>query len=131
MIGGVSDHLLYDGDCAFCSTSARWAGRWIKARATLVPWQRVKIVESGLTAAECADAVQWVGPHGAPEAKAAGPLAIGWFLGTAGQPWRSVGWLLRRRPVLAVAWPVYHWVSRNRHRLPGGTPACSLSDRPV
>jgi len=28
--------------------------------------------------------------------------------------------------VLWAAWPMYRWIARNRHRLPGGTATCSL-----
>jgi predicted DCC family thiol-disulfide oxidoreductase YuxK len=82
----------------------------------------------GVTAAECEESVQWVTEDG----QASGPVAIGHLmLDAAGSRWaagwRLLGWLLLRRPVTALAWPVYRWVSRNRHRLPGGTPACAVS----
>jgi predicted DCC family thiol-disulfide oxidoreductase YuxK len=35
--------------------------------------------------------------------------------------------VLAAPPVSALAWPIYRWIARNRHRLPGGTAACSLS----
>ena len=44
----------------------------------------------------------------------------------AGGAWRPLGRLLGLAPVRAAAWPVYRWIARNRHRLPGGTAACSL-----
>jgi predicted DCC family thiol-disulfide oxidoreductase YuxK len=56
-----------------------------------------------------------------------GPEAIADFLRDAGALWRPLGAVLGQRPVLLVAWPVYRWISHNRHRLPGGTAACSLS----
>ena len=34
------------------------------------------------------------------------------------------------RAVNTLAGIVYRWVARNRHRLPGGTPACSLPPAP-
>ena len=39
---------------------------------------------------------------------------------------RPVGVVLLVPGISAVAARVYSWVSANRHRLPGGTPACSL-----
>ena len=47
--------------------------------------------------------------------------------GAAGRVlWRPAGRVLGLRPVTALAWPVYRWVARNRHRMPGGTAACAL-----
>ena len=31
--------IIYDGDCGFCSASARWLRRHVQPRAQLVPWQ--------------------------------------------------------------------------------------------
>ena len=47
--------LVYDGDCAFCSTSARFAARWLRrspADYAIEPWQRLDLVALGLTATE-------------------------------------------------------------------------------
>jgi predicted DCC family thiol-disulfide oxidoreductase YuxK len=88
-----------------------------------VPWQFSDLRDLGLTEAQCEEAVQWVAPGQAP---VAGPDAIAALLGSSRLGWRLVGRTLRFAPVRALAWPVYRWVSRNRHRMPGGTAACSL-----
>jgi predicted DCC family thiol-disulfide oxidoreductase YuxK len=123
--------LLFDGDCAFCSSSARWLERAIPSPVTLVPWQWVELERLGVTPAEVEAAVVLVDvrrhrTHG-PEAIAA--LARS---STSGA-WRRVGAVAGTRAALAVAWPLYRWVARNRHRLPGGTPQCVLpaQDRPT
>ena len=92
----------------------------------VVPWQFADLPALGLTAEECAAAVQWVAPD---RRTAAGPDAIAkllqdsrWSGGCSAG--RSPG-----RPVRALAWPVYRWVARNRHRMPGGTAACALPAR--
>ncbi|HEX6236183.1 MAG TPA: DCC1-like thiol-disulfide oxidoreductase family protein [Acidimicrobiales bacterium] len=125
--------FLYDGDCAFCTSCARFIERRIPTTATVVAWQHADLDELGVAQADAEAAVQWVpapgtggavpGPSGAV---AEGPEAIARLLVDAGGPWRPLGRALAWRPVLALAWPVYRWVSRNRHRMPGGTPACSL-----
>jgi predicted DCC family thiol-disulfide oxidoreductase YuxK len=121
--GGVSGPtFVYDGDCAFCSSCARFVERHIPTRAQVVPWQRTDLAALGVTQEQAEDAVQWVGPDRVD----AGPVAIAVLLIDAGSFWRPLGWMLKLRPVLWVAWPVYRWISRNRHRMPGGTPACSL-----
>lgn len=125
--------FVYDGDCAFCSSCAGFIDRRIHTPARVEAWQRLDLASLGLTAAACADAVQWVGTDGAV---ASGPAAIARLLrqasGASGRLlWRPVGAVLATRPVLALAWPAYRWVARNRHRLPGGTPACALPRRPA
>ncbi|GII21290.1 thiol-disulfide oxidoreductase DCC family protein [Planosporangium mesophilum] len=124
--------LVYDGDCAFCSSCVRFIERRISTPARLKAWQRLDLAALGLTADRCADAVQWVGVDGEV---AAGPVAIARLLrqarGLSGHlVWRPAGAVLGTRPALALAWPAYRWVARNRHRLPGGTAACALPPPP-
>jgi predicted DCC family thiol-disulfide oxidoreductase YuxK len=116
--------LVYDGDCAFCTSCAEFIGRHMRGAAHVVPWQFADLDALGLTVEQCEQAVQWVGTDGRVTS---GPEAIADLLRGSGQAWRPLGWLLARRPVLAAAWPAYRWVARNRHRMPGGTPACSLT----
>ncbi len=117
------DTFLYDGDCAFCSSCARFVQRRIPTRAQVLAWQLADLDALGVTEAQCDAAVQWITADGPV---LAGPAAIAALLRDAGTYWRPLGWLLARRPVLALAWPAYRWVSRNRHRMPGGTATCSL-----
>jgi predicted DCC family thiol-disulfide oxidoreductase YuxK len=115
--------FVYDGDCAFCTTCARFIERRIPTSAAVTPWQFADLGALGVTQEAAEAAVLWVAPGTPP---AAGPEAIARLLVDAGGVWRPLGRLLALAPVRAVAWPVYRWISRNRHRLPGGTPACSL-----
>jgi predicted DCC family thiol-disulfide oxidoreductase YuxK len=115
--------FLFDGDCAFCSSSARFITRRIPTGASVVAWQFADLDGLGVTPAEAESSVQWIDESGV----AAGPVAISRLLRDAGSFWRPAGILLGMRPVLWVAWPAYRWIARNRHRLPGGTAACSLS----
>jgi predicted DCC family thiol-disulfide oxidoreductase YuxK len=115
--------FVYDGDCAFCTSCADFIERRIPTGARVVPWQFTDLDALGLTAAECETAVQWVGTDGS---RAAGPDAIARLLAQSRPIWRAFGAILRVSPVRALAWPVYRWIARNRHRMPGGTAACSL-----
>ncbi|MFF3866742.1 thiol-disulfide oxidoreductase DCC family protein [Micromonospora sp. NPDC001898] len=115
--------FVYDGDCAFCTKCAQFIEHRIPTGARVLPWQFADLEALGLTEAACEEAVQWVGADGS---RAAGPDAIARLLGDSGPLWRVAGAGLRFPPVLAAAWPAYRWVARNRHRLPGGTAACSL-----
>nr|WP_211207314.1 DCC1-like thiol-disulfide oxidoreductase family protein [Stackebrandtia nassauensis] len=92
----------------------------------ILPWQAADLDALGLTAAECDTAVQWARPGAEPKA---GPDAIARLLrastGHLGA-WKLAGLVLSFPPVRWLAWPGYRWVARNRHRMPGGTAACSL-----
>jgi len=120
--------FLYDGDCAFCSSCARFVEKRIPTGADVAAWQFRDIEALGLTEAEVDAAVQWVelDDAGRPGEALAGPAAIAALLRDAGGVWRPMGAVLRWRPVLAVAWPLYRWVARNRDKMPGGTAACAL-----
>jgi predicted DCC family thiol-disulfide oxidoreductase YuxK len=116
--------FLYDGDCSFCTSCARFIVRWIPTPAAVLPWQRVDLTAAGVTAAACEQAVQWVRP-GRPAL--AGPDAVVALLRSSGAPWwRLTGRTLGLAPVRAAAGPAYRLIARNRHRLPGGTAACAL-----
>ncbi|WP_018351520.1 thiol-disulfide oxidoreductase DCC family protein [Longispora albida] len=114
--------FVYDGDCAFCSACARFIERRLRPQARVVPWQFTDLASLGLTTEQADEAVQWVGGGRV----ASGPAAIAELLKVSRPVWRPAGYLLALRPVLALAWPAYRWTARNRHRMPGGTPACSL-----
>jgi len=118
--------LVFDGDCAFCSSSVRFAQRWIGRMPTVVPYQRTNLAALGLTEAACQVAVQYVARDHRVHAAEDGVSAL---LLAAGKGWWLLGALMR---VPGIHWPsgvAYRWVARNRHRLPGGTTACSLADR--
>jgi predicted DCC family thiol-disulfide oxidoreductase YuxK len=129
--------FLYDGDCAFCSSFARFIERRIATPVRVVPYQFADLEPLGVTEAECTGAVQWADPTARGTSRpstAAGPLAIARLLRSSTGPagrllWRPLGLLLGLRPVLRMAWPAYHWVADHRHRLPGGSPACALPRR--
>lgn len=115
--------FLYDGDCAFCSSCARFVSRRVRPAADVIAWQRADLEALGMTAAECDTAVQWIG---ADATHSAGSRAIAEMLRAGGRPWRMAGRLLGVPPVPAVAEPIYRWVAAHRDRMPGGTPTCAL-----
>ena len=114
--------FVFDGDCAFCSSSARFLVRAAPSDATVVAWQRTDLDALDLSPDVCGQAVQWV----AGDRRSAGAAAIADYLRSSRPWWRLAGVLLGSRPGLLLAVPVYGWVARHRHRLPGGTPACRL-----
>lgn len=114
--------LVFDGDCAFCTSCARLLER-IGPEADVVAWQVADLDELGITAAQAAEAVRWVGADGTVRS---GHEALAAALGTATGPvWRTFGRVLVLPGVSPLAAAGYRLIARNRHRLPGGTAACA------
>jgi predicted DCC family thiol-disulfide oxidoreductase YuxK len=115
--------LLYDGDCAFCTSCARLVEGRVRPAAAVVPWQFADLAELGVSEEQASSAVQWVGPAGGV---LSGHEAVAAMLATAGPAWRLLGRLLVLPGVSPLAAKAYQLVAANRHRLPGSTPACRL-----
>jgi predicted DCC family thiol-disulfide oxidoreductase YuxK len=115
--------VVFDGDCGFCTTCAALLARWVldQATASVAPWQRLDLAGLGLTQQACAEAVQWVGPHGEV---ASGHAAIAAAFGAGYPLWRPVGALLMAPGFSRLAQRCYCWIAGHRSALPGGTPAC-------
>ncbi|WP_051704635.1 thiol-disulfide oxidoreductase DCC family protein [Glycomyces sp. NRRL B-16210] len=114
--------FLFDGDCAFCTNCARFLKRRVRTEARVLPWQWADLDALGVEQSEAEAAVLWVEPH----LRRAGPDAVAVLLRRAQWYWKPFGGVLSLTPVSWLAWPVYRLIARNRHRLPGGTAACSL-----
>lgn len=118
--------LVYDGDCSFCSSCARWiAARW-RGPQSAVAWQQLsgeELAQLGLSEDDVRSFVWWIDESGR---RSRGHVAIARALG-ATSGWTSyAGRVVLVPPVRWVAAGVYPLVARWRHRLPGGTPACRL-----
>ena len=124
--------LVFDGDCAFCTTSARFLERRVvrDGSTRVVPWQKLDLDQLGLTEDQCMAAVQWVGESGQV---LSGHAAIAATL-RAGRPfWRPAGAVLVAPGFSWLAGKVYGWVAAHRYQMPGGTPACRIKgpDQPT
>jgi predicted DCC family thiol-disulfide oxidoreductase YuxK len=115
--------LVYDGDCGFCTTSIRWVKRLRLRADTVTAWQHADLGALGLTPEQCDLKLQWVADDGA---NSSGHEAVARLLLCSALPWRPIGVLLLTPPLSWLASRAYTWVSANRQRLPGGTPACAL-----
>ncbi len=115
--------FLYDGDCMFCSSCARFIERRVHTSAEVKPWQFSDLTVLGVTQEQCEEAVQWIDADGRVES---GSRGVGRLLIDARSYWRPLGWLLLVPPLSLIAPPLYRIIARNRHRLPGGTAACAL-----
>jgi predicted DCC family thiol-disulfide oxidoreductase YuxK len=124
----ASGRLIYDADCGFCTTSARWLARRRPERVTIAPWQALPdLATLGLDERDVTERAYWQDASGAlrpgHEAIAAGMVARGGLARPAG---RAIGsaWLA---PVAAAA---YRWVATHRYAMPGATDACKMPAPP-
>lgn len=114
--------LVFDGDCGFCTSSARLARRWLRLD-HVEPWQFLDLDSIGLTEEACHEAVQWVAVDGSV---APGERAVIAALRHAGGAWRVLGDVLALPGVRRLAAATYRLVAKHRHHMPGGTAACQL-----
>lgn len=118
--------LVFDGDCRFCTSSAEFGRRRLGLE-HVEPWQFLELADLGLTEAQCQAAVQWVAADGST---CAGEQAIVAALRHAGGAWKVLGEVLDLPGVRKLSAAVYRFVARHRDRMPGGTAACRLPERP-
>jgi predicted DCC family thiol-disulfide oxidoreductase YuxK len=115
--------LIFDGDCAFCTTAVNRLRAILPRFPEATPWQWLDLDQYGLTVDDVSR-FAWVIT---PTHQYAGHLAFSALLRMQhGLLWRFGGHLLATPPISWVAAAGYHWIAANRHRLPGGTPACAL-----
>ncbi|GAA1990430.1 thiol-disulfide oxidoreductase DCC family protein [Kitasatospora viridis] len=118
--------LVFDGDCAFCSSCARAAERFLAGGWTARPYQFADLAELGLTEERARYEVLWVTPAGEVYG---GAQAVAKLLLRAGGAWAYLGGAMRLAPVRPLAAAVYRLVARHRDRMPGGSAACALPRR--
>ena len=116
----MKGQIVYDADCGFCTRSARWVDD------RPVAWQSLDLTAVGATQEQADNFAGWLVDG---RIRALGAPAIAASLRARGGWTRPVGWLMDLPGVRRLAAVVYRMVAANRHRLPGGTPECSL-DRP-
>ncbi|AXI80694.1 thiol-disulfide oxidoreductase DCC family protein [Peterkaempfera bronchialis] len=130
--------LVYDGDCAFCSSCVEFAGKRLSDPAAplwdTTPFQFADLAEldalaggrGQLTAHRAEQEVLWLTPTGQVYG---GAQAVARLLMRAGGACSVLGAVIALPPVSWIAAGVYRLIARNRHRMPGGTPACALPPR--
>jgi predicted DCC family thiol-disulfide oxidoreductase YuxK len=116
--------LLYDGDCAFCTSSVRLAERRVGPRAEVTAWQFADLDALGVTAERAEHELLWITPTGTVYGGAQAVAKL--LMNGRRRAWAPLGALLTLPPVRQVAHVVYRLVADNRQRMPGGTAACAL-----
>ncbi|MBX3067591.1 MAG: DUF393 domain-containing protein [Microbacteriaceae bacterium] len=122
--------LIFDGSCGFCSSSVRFAARWLPAMPQALPYQFAELDSIGLTEIQAAEKV-WLALPGDQEIELfGGHLAVAEVL--RHQPsfgFRLLGNLMELPGVSQVSALAYALAAKYRHKLPGGTPACEMARR--
>jgi predicted DCC family thiol-disulfide oxidoreductase YuxK len=121
--GGVRPMLIFDGDCSFCTSAVQWLQPRLPDDVEVVPRQFVDLDALGLTEHDVTTAAYWVDAWGHPHR---GHRAAAKALLAAGGGWAVLGVLGLFPPTSWVAAGLYRLIADNRHRLPGGTPACKI-----
>ncbi|WP_411103901.1 thiol-disulfide oxidoreductase DCC family protein [Streptomyces sp. cmx-4-9] len=120
--------LVYDGDCGFCTASARTVRRLLDPRCEFTAWQAADLDSLGVSQERAEYEALWVTPRGEVYG---GAQAVARLLLRAGGAWAVPGALLTLPPLRWIAHAVYRVVAANRRRLPGWTPTCAaLPPRP-
>jgi len=115
--------LVFDGDCAFCSTWVERLRTALPRYPETTPYQWADLDALGLSH----DDVTHYAWYLTPTHQYAGHLAFSALLRS--QPrigLRFAGHLIATPPFSWVAALGYRFIARYRHLLPGGTPACAL-----
>ncbi|MFF7333336.1 DCC1-like thiol-disulfide oxidoreductase family protein [Streptomyces sp. NPDC008150] len=115
--------LVYDGDCAFCTTSVNFVTRRLRPNCAVTAWQFADLASLGVTQPRAEREVLWISPQGTVHG---GAQAVAKLLLRSGGSWAWLGGLLELPPARWFAHGIYRLVATNRARLPGGSPACAL-----
>lgn len=115
--------LVFDGDCAFCTTWVNRLEKLLPSFPTATPWQWIDIDALGLSQHDVTHYAWYItAGH-----QYAGHLCFSALLRS--QPvfaLRFLGNLIATPPVSWLAALAYAFIAANRSRLPGGTPACAV-----
>ena len=119
--------LLYDGDCGFCTQTARWCRPRFRRPVDVRPSQDADIAAFGLTEHDVATAAYWIDDQGRAHRGHNGAARA--LLAMRGG-WPLLGAVVLVPPVNLAARGLYALTARYRHHLPGATDACRL-DQPT
>ncbi len=119
--------LIYDGDCGFCTATARWVQRRLPDGSHVVASQEADLGVLGLTAEDVARSAWWIGIDGVPLDE---HRSMAGALRAMGGLWSVLGRLLTFGPISPLAGFVYRRVAANRYRIrkPGTSPTCDRPD---
>jgi predicted DCC family thiol-disulfide oxidoreductase YuxK len=115
--------LVFDGDCAFCTTWVNRGKSILPVFPASEPWQWLELDDFGLTRHDVTHYVWYL----VGESRFRGHAAVAAVLRSQRSiGWRFLGNLIVTPPFSWAAALGYAFIARFRHRLPGGTPACAM-----
>lgn len=117
--------FIFDGDCAFCSSSMRALRKMTRSRINSKPFQTLDFTEL-LATRELAELSVLYLRDGFVYR---GARAIAEYLIDSKTPWLVAGWFIKTPVILSFAELAYDLIAKNRHRLPGGTPECQIEPK--
>ncbi|MEV2247560.1 DUF393 domain-containing protein [Streptomyces sp. NPDC049970] len=120
--------LVYDGDCAFCTTSVTYIMRRFRPKCVAAPWQVADLDALGVTQRQAQHELLYISPTGTVYG---GAQAVAELLLRSGGIRAWAGGLLTLPPVRWIAHGVYRIIATHRDRLPGGSPACAVPTGPT
>jgi predicted DCC family thiol-disulfide oxidoreductase YuxK len=123
----VKPLLVFDGDCGFCTSAVEFVRGHLRPGADIEPWQHLDLTALGLTQVGCEQAVQYRDRDGR---WSSGGRAVAEVLRESRVPWSWLGVAAKLPGLRRLVDLAYRVIAANRHRLPGGTPACQMHPGP-
>lgn len=121
--------LVFDGDCAFCTSSVNFLRDQLERFPKAVPYQHIDFESFGLEHHDVEHAAWLIDTREPMRMWAGADVAAALLAGQRSLPLAWSGRMLSLPGVRSIAALSYRWVANNRHRLPGGSPACALPPR--
>ncbi|SJM48596.1 thiol-disulfide oxidoreductase DCC family protein [Agrococcus casei] len=121
--------LIYDGDCAFCTSAVQWLEARLERFPRSIPQQHIDFAQYGLSLDDVTNSAWIVDTRSPLRMWSHGELAAALL---AGQPSFALRWTGRMLALPGIRHACdlgYRAIAVNRHRLPGGTPACAMPPR--
>jgi len=115
--------VIYDGDCSFCSSAARFAERKVAPKLTYSPYQFTELAKYGIATEQAQNSLKFVSDSG--EVLSA-HLAVSQIMRSGNRLWKLLGIIIDLPVFKLVAALSYILIAKYRHKLPGGTPACKM-----
>lgn len=118
--------LIFDGDCAFCTSAVQRLEKSMERFPRAVPWQHIDFADYGLSLEDVTESA-WIVDTRAPQRLwGRGDLASAMLRGQRSFALRWLGHMSALPGVRQLSSVIYGQISKHRHQLPGGTPACAL-----
>ena len=115
--------VIYDGDCAFCSSAARFAQRRVAPNLNYSPYQLTELAKHGISTEQARSSLKFVTDS---NDVLSAHLAVSQIMRNGNKVWRLVGIISTLPIVRSLAALGYMVPAKYRHKLPGGTATCKM-----